>query len=93
VKTVIVFDTDDGQGMEDAHVIMNHLCRTHIEKRLPRNNNMEIGKIAFIKLLRDYANHVLKNNGDNGLKRAKHYSDKVWTDRKVNSFAKTKSGL
>ena len=80
VKTVIVFDTDDPQGMKDAHAIMDHLCREHLQKYLPKNNTLNMHKIQFIKTLRSYGSDVQDGKCSNGLKGAKKFADEIWKE-------------
>tara|TARA_R110000824_G_scaffold151208_1_gene322138 strand:- start:81 stop:344 length:264 start_codon:yes stop_codon:yes gene_type:complete len=80
LKTVICFDTDDPQGMKDAHAIMDHLCREHLEKRLPKANRLSMHKIAFIKMLRHYGSMCLDGKSSNGLKDTKRYADEIWKE-------------
>ena len=79
MKTVIVFDTDDDQGMKDAHAIMSHLAKEHLGKRVPSNNTLSIQKIQFIKTIRSYGKLVAEG-GDNGLKQAKEFTDELWEE-------------
>jgi hypothetical protein len=80
MKTVIVFDTEDDRGMNDAHAIMSHLCREYLEKRLPKKNTVAFSKIPLIKLFREYGTLIKDGLADNGLKSAKNYTDKVFRD-------------
>ena len=80
MKTVICFDTEDEQGMEDAYKIMSHLCEKHIQKKLPKQQQLVIGKIRFIKVIREYARMVEEGNADSGLKNCKDYTYKIWED-------------
>ena len=50
MKTVICFDTEDEQGMQDAYKIMSHLCDKYIGEQLPKPQHMHIGKLKFLKI-------------------------------------------
>jgi len=88
LKTVIVFDTDDDRGMNDAYKIMSHLVDAYLMKQLPSRHKYQFGKIEFIKLLRDYASECIKNPDvdpyPNSLKRAKEFTDKLWNKKNSN---------
>tara|TARA_R100000808_G_C2114437_1_gene127519 strand:+ start:837 stop:1112 length:276 start_codon:yes stop_codon:yes gene_type:complete len=85
MKTVIVFDTEDVDGMKSAVAIIDHLAN----KYLPHHKNAKytyghqtFGKIEFIKEIREFAKHLEKDFQDwedrTSLKTSKHYTDKLW---------------
>ena len=86
MKTVIVFDTADRQGMESTVKIVDYLAEKYLSRRAARYNR-SFGKIEFIKILRSFANQVQKDfdlNKDaysfNRLKYTKEFADKIWND-------------
>ena len=82
MKTVIVFDTEDREGMRNTLKIMNHLTREYLNDSADRGNNKSFGKIQFIKLLRIFTQEAEKAGTDAGsLRFAKRFTDRVWTDR------------
>ncbi len=85
MKTVIVFDTDDDRGMNDAYKIMSHLVDSYLMKRLPSQHKIQFGKIEFVKALREYADECIKSPDDinypNSLKSAKHFADNIWNKK------------
>ena len=50
MKTVIVFDTDDEQGMRNAFKIVDHLASQYIQQRLRAMTPTEIrfGRIGWL---------------------------------------------
>jgi hypothetical protein len=80
MKTVICFDTEDQQGMNDAYEIMSYMCITHLKRCMPGRGKLVVNKIEFIKLLRAYAKQVEEHKADSGLKACKRYADHVWKD-------------
>ena len=80
MKTVICFDTEDEQGMQDAYVIMSHLCEKYIKRRLPKQQRLVIGKVKFLKVIKDYARMVEAGEANSGLSACKDYTFKIWED-------------
>ena len=80
MKTVICFDTEDEQGMQDTYKIMSHLCEKHIQKTLPKQDRLVIGKIKFIKVIKAYARMVEEGGANSGLTSCKDYTFKIWED-------------
>jgi len=84
MKTVIVFDTDDDQGMRNTVKIVEHLARQYLNKSLDvYQGDRSFGKIKFIKAIRAYLDEVDKRReGDpafqTGLKSAKDFADNYW---------------
>ncbi len=90
MKTVIVFDTDDEQGMRNAFKIVDHLASQYIQQRLRAMTPTEVrfGRIEFIKMIRAYAKHITTaQEADpkapvNSLRFNKEYADKVWQKKR-----------
>jgi len=80
MKTVICFDTEDEQGMQDAYKIMSHLCEKYIKRELPKQQQLVIGKIKFLKVIKNYARMVEDGNANSGLTSCKDYTFKIWED-------------
>jgi hypothetical protein len=80
MKTVICFDTEDDQGMQDAYKIMSHLCEKYIKRELPKQQQLVIGKIKFLKVIKEYARMVEDGNANSGLPSCKDYTFKIWED-------------
>tara|TARA_B100000029_G_scaffold435227_1_gene449072 strand:+ start:470 stop:718 length:249 start_codon:yes stop_codon:yes gene_type:complete len=80
MKTVIVFDTDDREGMKNTVEIIDHLSQVYLSKSA-RMHEKSFGKIRFIKLLREFARTSQKEGVDGAsLRIAKRFSDKVWNE-------------
>ena len=86
MKTVIVFDTEDLAGMEATYKIVDHLSREFLEKRLSQGNYLNFGKIALIKLLREYGYLISEDKMTTGLKDTKDFADKVFLDKRNSVF-------
>ena len=80
MKTVICFDTEDEQGMQDAFKIMSHLCEKYIKRRLPKQQRLVIGKVKFLKVIKEYARMVEEGEANSGLSACKDYTFKIWED-------------
>jgi len=80
MKTVICFDTEDEQGMQDAYKIMSHLCEKYIKRELPKQQQLVIGKIKFLKVIKQYATMVEEGKANSGLTSCKDYTFKIWED-------------
>jgi hypothetical protein len=83
MKTVIVFDTEDDRGMQDALKIMSYLFDQYLMKQMPSRHKLQFGKIEFIKELRTFATTCLEVGTlyPNSLKDAKLFADKVWAKK------------
>lgn len=85
MKTVIVFDTGDREGMENTVTIVDHLSQQYLGKPT-MSNDRSFGKIRFIKLLRYFANEIkadLDRDAETNigsLAYTKKFADKVWND-------------
>ena len=88
MKMVIVFDTEDTQGMRNTLKIVDALARDYLSRGMDDSYKRNFGKIEFIKMLRSFAMDVKKEieKGDEGvdpigLRFSKIFSEEVW-DRK-----------
>jgi len=90
MKMVIVFDTDDREGMKNTIKIVDQLAIDYLGRGLRETHKRNFGKIEFIKMLRSFAAEVSLATSDDstdedgtGLRFAKVFSEKVW-ERKEN---------
>ena len=84
MKTHIVFDTDDPEGMAATIKIVDYLAEKYMGRRTARYDRT-FGKIAFIKTLRSFAKQIQKDFELQGrtfdkLTYAKEFADKVFND-------------
>ena len=87
MKTHIVFDTEDQEGMAATVKIIDHLAEQYMGRRSSRYDR-SFGKIAFIKTLRAFAKQIQKDfdleKGDfEKLSYAKEFADKVFNDENI----------
>ena len=81
MKMVIVFDTDDRQGMTNTLRIVDQLGADYLGRTTNLRNKRTFGKIEFIKMLRSFAQQVkfeLHDEDVGGLKYSKDMADKIW---------------
>jgi len=84
MKMVIVFDTDDQQGMKNTVKIVEKLATDYLGVTLDRVHNRSFGKIEFIKTIREFGRQVAKELADDpeseptGLLKTKRFAEKVW---------------
>ena len=76
MKAVIVFDTDDPQGMENSWTIMKHLAREYLGS--PGGKKIVLNKVQFIRHIRDHGRLIEKEESTTGLRDIKAFVDKVW---------------
>ena len=88
MKMVIVFDTEDTQGMRNTLKIVDALARDYLGRGMDDSYKRNFGKIEFIKMLRTFATKVKAEvekedpaTDGTGLRFAKQFSEDVW-DRK-----------
>ena len=87
MKTHIVFDTEDQEGMAATIKIIDHLAEKYMGRRSSRYDRT-FGKISFIKTLRTFAQQIQKEFELEGntfeklgsLGYAKEFADKVFSD-------------
>jgi hypothetical protein len=87
MKTHIVFDTDDPEGMAATIRIVDHLSEKYMGRRSSRYDR-SFGKIAFIKTLRSFAQQIqkdfeLEERTFEKLAYAKEFADKVFNDENI----------
>ena len=78
MKTVVVFDTEDEKGMQATFKIVDHLAKEYLDKNIAKQKCLAVGKIRFIKILRDYGKMVEAGESNNGIADVKDYTNKVW---------------
>ena len=85
MKMVIVFDTEDRNGMENTIKMVEHLAAVYMGQSLHRANKRAFGKIEFIKVLRNFANAAVKEESADGtgysLRFAKRFAEEIWRDK------------
>tara|TARA_B100000700_G_scaffold168595_1_gene186182 strand:- start:3504 stop:3773 length:270 start_codon:yes stop_codon:yes gene_type:complete len=85
MKMVIVFDTEDRNGMENTIKMVEHLAAVYMGQSLHRANKRAFGKIEFIKCLRNFANAAVKEEEVDGngysLRFAKRFAEEIWRDK------------
>ena len=84
MKTHVVFDTDDPEGMAATIKIIDHLAEKYMGRRSNRYDRT-FGKISFIKTLRSFAQQIqkdfdLKDRTFDKLGYAKEFADRVFMD-------------
>ena len=89
MKMVIVFDTEDRQGMANTIKIVDQLAAEYMGHRLREAQKRTFGKIEFIKMLRIFAKTVKAEveaedpeRDGQGLRFAKAFYEKVWERKK-----------
>ena len=81
MKMVIVFDTDDRQGMTNTVHIVDKLAADYLNKNVDESYKRSFGKLEFIKMLRKFAQQIKLDFNDEdiaGLKYSKDVTDKIW---------------
>ena len=84
MKTHIVFDTEDPEGMAATIKIVDHLAEKYMGQR-PKRYDRTFGKITFIKTLRAFAKQIqkdfeLEERTFDKLAYAKNFADQVFGD-------------
>jgi len=89
MKMVIVFDTDDRNGMINTIKIVDNLAYEYMGRGVQESHNRTFGKIEFIKMLRIFAQTVKAEveaedpeRDGQGLRFAKAFYEKVWERKK-----------
>ena len=85
MKTVIVFDTEDEEGMKNTLKIVDHLANQYLNRRVNISSERRFGKIKFIKAIRAYQEECVKKLANDpdfkaGLKAAKNFTDNYWNE-------------
>ena len=85
MKMVIVFDTEDREGMENTVKMVEHLSVVYMSRDLAGANKRAFGKIEFIKCLRNFANAAREEEEGDGsgfsLRFAKRFAEEIWRDK------------
>ena len=81
MKLTLVIDTEDPEGIADAHKVVSHFKRKYVAGS-PISHKLTYGKIKHIKMLRTFAKAVIEEytSGDEdptGLKFTKHYTERL----------------
>mgnify|MGYP001203426039 CR=1 FL=1 len=84
MKTVIVFDTEDPEGMKNTLKIVDHLAKQYLNSRVSHGER-SFGKIKFIKAIRRYQEECVKQAESDpefkaGLRSAKQFADNYWSE-------------
>ena len=89
MKMTIVIDSDDINGIEDAHKMTRLMYTKYVG--VPQGaGKKSFGKIEFIKMLRKFGREAVENykTDENfelesiaSLKYTKYFADKVWRDK------------
>jgi hypothetical protein len=87
MKTHIVFDTEDQEGMAATIKIIDHLAEQYMGRRSKRYDR-SFGRIAFIKILRSFAKQIqkdfeLEEYTFEKLTYTKDFADKVFSDENI----------
>lgn len=85
MKMVIVFDTEDDQGMKNTLKIVDQLARDYFGRGMDDSYKRNFGKIEFIKMLRTFAQKVKIEVEDDDVTRdgsslrfSKDFAEEVW---------------
>ena len=81
MKTVIVFDTEDQDGMKNTLKVINHLATEYLkEGEFLASYKVPFGKIELIKEFRNYS--AMKDHEDFGnLRHAKDFVEKILKEK------------
>jgi len=87
MKMTIVLDTDDLEGLKDAHKIASMLLKKRAAKDIFHTRQASFGKIQLIKLVRAFAKDAydfMEEGGDPGdlstLRFTKKFVDARWDE-------------
>jgi hypothetical protein len=89
MKMTIVIDSDDINGIEDAHK-MTRLMYTKYVRTAAGYGNVSFGKIEFIKMLRKFGREAVENyktdedfelENISSLRYTKYFADKIWREK------------
>ncbi len=91
MKMVLVFDTDDSEGMQTSMKIMQTILRDYSNQW--NQSDPKFGKIEFIKMLRDLDayNEIQKDRGHDttSLRHLKRFTDEVWSQKRNGGYYQT----
>ena len=88
MKMVLVFDTDDREGMQTSMKMMKTILRDYATQW--EEDDPKFGKIEFIKMLRDLDayNEIQGDRGHDitSLRHFKHFTDEVWSQKRNGGY-------
>ena len=91
MKMVLVFDTDDAEGMRSSMKIMQTILRDYSSQW--NESDPKFGKIEFIKMLRDLDaySEIQKDRGHDttSLRHFKRFTDEVWSQKRDGGYYQT----
>jgi hypothetical protein len=103
MKMVLVFDTDDRDGMKSCLKIFKQLAEDNgMLSSMANMNDPRFGKIEFIKMLKDFdafcqspdakrnPNTALEGGGNISLRTLKEFADHVFNEKSTVSYYKPK---
>ena len=96
MKMVLVFDTDDRDGMKSCLKIFKQLAEDNgMLSSMANMNDPKFGKIEFIKMLKDFdvfsqLPDAKRTDGMVGLRTVKEFADHVWDEKAKTSYYKPK---
>ena len=97
MKMVLVFDTDDSDGMQTSMKMMRHILQKYGTQW--NSTDPQFGKIELIKMLRDFSafqevrpceTEDGQGNKDMSLKHYKEFMDYVFKTKESGEYYKTK---
>ena len=88
MKMVLVFDTDDKDGMQTSMKMMKTILRDYATQW--DEHDPKFGKIEFIKMLRDLDayNEIQGDRGHDitSLRHFKRFTDEVWSQKRNGGY-------
>ena len=88
---VLVFDTDDAEGMRSSMKIMQTILRDYSSQW--NEIDPKFGKIEFIKMLRDFTayNDIQGDRGQDitSLRHFKRFTEEVWKQKQNGGYYQT----
>ena len=90
MKMVLVFDTDDKDGMRTSMKMMRTILREYATQWA--EEDPKFGRIEFIKMLRDLQayNEIQADKGQDitSLRHYKRFMEEVWTQKREGGYYK-----
>ncbi len=91
MKMVLVFDTDDADGMRTSMKMMQTILRDYSSQW--NESDPKFGKIEFIKMLRDVSayNEIQEDRGQDitSLRHFKRFMEEVWKQKQNGGYYQT----
>ena len=91
MKMVLVFDTDDSEGMRTSMKMMKTILRDYATQW--DEQDPKFGKIEFIKMLRDVSayNEIQEDRGQDitSLRHFKRFMEEVWKQKQNGGYYQT----